>query len=175
MSDAQGELVWDFAIESLFKGLGERFTPGLRAKVKAAGIDPDTKLLPAYSKDVWVRVVDVVATGIGQSQRELGDAITHGFAETTMGKMMRPALGLIGVRRVLNRLPKFLTMSNNFMKVSVQDAGEAAVRVDISHAVPSADFLAGCIEAVARYAGAKEAHATPWTEGSHLVIDVTWR
>ena len=37
----QQELVYDFAIESLFKGLRERFTPELRAKVKAAGIDPD--------------------------------------------------------------------------------------------------------------------------------------
>jgi uncharacterized protein (TIGR02265 family) len=175
MSSSSGELVWDFAIESLFKGVGDRFTPELRAKVKAAGIDADAKLLPAYTKDVWVRVVEVVATGVGHSHRELGAAITHGFAGTAMGIVMKPAVVLMGVRRVLNRLPRFLSMSNNFLKVQVHEAGAAALRVEVSHAVPSADFLAGCIEEMARYAGAKECQATPRTDGTQLVIDVTWR
>jgi len=173
------ELVYDFAIESLFRGLGPRFTPELEARVKALGIDPGKKLLPAYPREVWVRVVDVIARELGgpdpaQAHRALGAAITHGFAETTLGIVMKPAVLLMGVRRLLLRLPKNLTMSNNFLKVTVEEPAAGALRVRLSHDVPSADFLCGLIEEMARYAGAKTCTARAQHEGSQLVIDVAW-
>ncbi len=176
MSD---ELVYDFAVESLFRGIGKRFTPGLKAQVKALGIDPDSKLLPGYPRELWVRVVDVIARGLGpgdpvKAHRDLGAAIASGFAETTLGKVMRPAVELMGVRRLLLRLPKNLTMSNNFLKVTVHEEGPQKLRVDLTHDVPSADFLCGVIEAMARYAGATQCTTTHRREGGLLIIDVSW-
>lgn len=178
MADAQ--LVYDFGVESLFRGLGDRLTPALKEKVRAVGIDLDRKLLPAYPREVWVRVVDVVAedlkagTDLAASRRELGRRITDGFAETALGKLMAPGVRFIGVRRVLQRLPKQLTMSNNFMKVALVEQPGDCVRVEVREPVPSADFLCGVIEAIAGYAGAKSCDVTFADEGTLIAFTVKW-
>ncbi|MEW5741272.1 MAG: DUF2378 family protein [Myxococcota bacterium] len=174
------QLVYDMGVEALFRGLGERVTPELKADVRALGIDLDKKLLPGYPKDVWVRVVDAVARALSRdddlptARRALGHAITNGFADTTLGKLMAPGIRLMGVRRMLARLPRTLTMSNNFLKVSVAEIGPASMRVEMNEAVPSPEFLCGVIEAMAGYAGAKQTDVRFTTEGPLRVFTVTW-
>jgi uncharacterized protein (TIGR02265 family) len=173
-------LVYDFSVDSLFKGLGARLTPSLKEKVRAAGIDLDKKLLPAYPKDVWIRAVDVVARELSvngdaaSSSRRLGHDITNGFAESLLGKTMAPGVRLMGVRRVMLRLPKMLTMSNNFLKVAVVESPGNSVRVIVNEAVPSAEFLCGIIDAIATYAGAKECSVTFAAEGPMTEFVVKW-
>jgi uncharacterized protein (TIGR02265 family) len=176
---ASQHLVFDFGVESLFRGLGDRVTPALKEKVRAQGIDLDRKLLPAYPKALWVAVVDTVArelaagAPLADARRALGHAITAGFQETTLGKIMEPGVRLIGVRRMLGRLPKMLSMSNNFLKVAVIDVQPNVVRVEVNEAVPSAEFLTGVIEALCRYAGAKTCDVAVTTEGLFTVFTVT--
>lgn len=173
-------LVYDFGVEGLFKGLGDKLTPALKAKVRAVGIDLDKKLLPGYPKEVWVRAVDVVARELSEAgdlaaaRRQLGHHITHGFSQGTLGKVMAPGIRLMGVRRVLQRLPKTLTMSNNFLKVSVTELGPNSVRVEMNEAVPSAEFLCGVLEAMSAYAGAKSCEVQHASEGPFVVFSVTW-
>ncbi|MDP1825484.1 MAG: DUF2378 family protein [Archangium sp.] len=174
------DLVYDFGVESLFKGLGPRLTPALKDKVRAVGIDLDKKLLPAYPKDLWVRVVDVVAHELNAggelpaARRQLGHAIASGFAEGTLGRLMAPGVRLMGVRRMLLRLPRSLTMSNNFLRVTVTEMGPHAMRVELNEAVPSAEFLCGVIEAIAGYAGAMSCEVQSVVEGPLHVFNVTW-
>jgi uncharacterized protein (TIGR02265 family) len=177
---AEGQLVYDFGVESLFRGLGERLTPALKEKVRAVGIDLDRKLLPAYPRAVWVRAVDVVAEDLSRggdlatARRELGRLITGGFPETALGKLMVPGVRFIGVRRVLLRLPKQLTMSNNFMKVSLVEQPGDRLRVEVIEPVPSPEFLCGVIEAIATYAGAKRCEVTFVDEGPLTAFTVNW-
>lgn len=176
---ASQHLVFDFGVESLFRGLGARITPALKEKVRAQGIDLDRKLLPAYPKEVWVAVVDTVArdlsngASLADARRLLGHAITAGFQETTLGKLMEPGVRLIGVRRMMGRLPKMLSMSNNFMKVAVLDVQPNVVRVEVNEPVPSEEFLSGVIEALCRYAGAKTCDIAVTNEGLLTVFTVT--
>lgn len=86
---------------------------------------------------------------------------------------MEPGVRLIGVRRMLGRLPKMLSMSNNFLKVAVIDVPPNVVRVEVNEAVPSAEFLTGVIEALCRYAGAKTCDVAVTTEGLFTVFTVT--
>lgn len=174
------DLVYDVGVESLFRGLGDKVTPALRERIRALGIDLDQKLLPGYAKDVWVRVVDEVARTLSTSgdlaaaRRELGHAISRGFAESTMGKLMAPGVRLMGVRRMLLRLPKSFTMSNNFMRVAVAQTGERTVRVEMNEPVPSAEFLAGVIEAIVTYSGGKSSTVTWSPAGELTVFTITW-
>lgn len=174
-------LVYDFGVESLFKGLGDRLTPSLKEKVRVVGIDLNKKLLPAYPKDLWTRAVDVVAKelsaggDLAAARRQLGHDISSGFAESTLGKMMAPGVRLMGVRRVLMRLPKQLTMSNNFLKVAVVEVpGADKVRVMVNECVPSPEFLCGIMEAIAAYAGAKTCSVTFAPEGPMTEFTITW-
>lgn len=174
------DLVYDFGVESLFKGVGARLTPALKDKVRAAGIDLDKKLLPAYPKELWVRVVDVVAHELSAgrdlpaARRQLGHAIASGFSEGAVGKLMAPGVRLMGVRRMLLRLPRSLTMSNNFLRVAVTETGPHAMRVELNEAVPSPEFLCGVIEAIAGYAGAKTCEVKAVVEGPLHVFTITW-
>lgn len=173
-------LVYDFGIESLFRGLGDRLTPALKKKVRAVGIELDAKLLPAYSKAVWVRTVDVVVEALSAggdlaaARRRLGHDVSIGFTQGALGRLMAPGVRLMGVRRVLLRLPQQLTMTNNFLEVSVTELGPNQLRVEVSEAVPSAEFLCGVIEAIAGYAGAKSCAVTFAAEGPLTVFTVTW-
>jgi uncharacterized protein (TIGR02265 family) len=180
MSTPEPHLVYDFGVESLFRGLGDRLTPELKSKVRAAGIDLEKKLLPAYPKSLWVRAVDVVAHelsaggDLAAARRQLGHDISSGFAEGTLGKLMAPGVRFMGVKRVLARLPKQLGMSNNFLRVTVTDTGTHSVRVEVNEAVPSAEFLCGVIEAIAGYAGAKTCAVDFAHEGPLTVFTVRW-
>jgi uncharacterized protein (TIGR02265 family) len=177
---ADPQLVYDFGVESLFRGLGQRLTPSLKERVRAAGIDLDRKLLPAYPRVVWVRVVDIVAEEISggrdlpSARRELGHLIASGFEQSTLGKMMAPGVRFMGVRRVLLRLPKQLTMSNNFLRVAVIETPGDTLRVEVNEAVPSPEFLCGVIEAIAGYAGAKRCDVTFVDEGPLTAFTVNW-
>lgn len=180
MADEQ-HLVYDFGVESLFKGLGPRLTPALKDKLRAVGIDADKKLLPAYPKQQWMRAVDVIArelangSDLATARRQLGHDISSGFEQSTLGKLMAPGVRLAGVRRVLLRLPRQLTMSNNFLRVSVVELPGDALRVEVNEAVPSPEFLCGVIEAIAGYAGAKSCDVTFAAEGPLTVFNVKWR
>ncbi|MFZ5440284.1 MAG: DUF2378 family protein [Myxococcota bacterium] len=172
-------LVYDFGVESLFKGLGPRLTPQLKAEVRALGIDLDRKLLPAYPKELWVKVVDHVAQALdggdlSASRRELGRAISRGFADSVLGKIMAPGVRLMGVRPVLQRLPRSLTMSNNFLKVTVSEVEPSCMRVELSEAVPSQEFLEGVIEMMVGYAGGRSCTITASREGTATVLLVRW-
>lgn len=174
------ELVYDFAIESLFRGLRDDFTPELRAKVKAAGIDPDGKLLPAYPRFIWTRVVDVLAQELARdrsledARRELGRRITEGFTHTTLGRVMAPAARLLGVRRSLARLPRDFTITNNFMKCELTEKSPHELLFDVSDPVPSVEFLAAVIDSMARYAGARHSSVTIEQMGTCTRFHVTW-
>ena len=174
------ELVYDFGVESLFRGLRDDFTPELRAKVKAAGIDPDGKLLPAYPRAIWTRVVDVLAQSLAHgrsledARRELGLRITEGFAQTTLGRVMAPAARLLGVRRSLARLPRNFTITNNFMKCTLTEKSPTELWFDVNDPVPSAEFLAGVIDSMARYAGARTSDVTVEQAGTCTRFLVTW-
>jgi uncharacterized protein (TIGR02265 family) len=174
------DLVYDFGVESLFRGLGARLTPELKQQVRVIGIDLDKKLLPAYPKELWVRAVDAVASELSRgstlaaARRELGHAITLGFAEGALGRLMAPGVRLMGVRRILLRIPKNLAMSNNFMRVAATETGPSALRVEMNEAVPSPEFLCGVIEAMAGYSGAKSCEVRFAAEGPLVVFTVTW-
>jgi uncharacterized protein (TIGR02265 family) len=174
------ELVYDMGVESLFRGIGDRLTPKLKQTVRELGIDLDKKLLPAYPKEVWVQVVDAVARSVSPdvelaiARRELGHAISRGFKDSVMGRLIAPGLRLMGVRRIMMRLPKNLTISNNFMRVNVAENGPRGIRLEVNEAVPSEEFLCGVIEEIASYAGAKNCEIFTAKENGRVVFSVNW-
>jgi uncharacterized protein (TIGR02265 family) len=177
---APEELVYDFAFEALLRGVGS-LSRETKARAEALGIRFDQKLLPAYPKAAWIDLVDAFAAQVapGRTRADahfaLGERMTHGFEQTTIGKVMAPAVRTMGVAWLLRRTPKNFTMANNFLKVRLDEEGPRSVIVHFSEAAPSLDFLRGCLDAMARYAGARDVsiEATQLADGSAR-IDVRW-
>jgi uncharacterized protein (TIGR02265 family) len=169
------EVVYDFAVRSLLLGIGEGLTPQLSAKLKALGVDAHARPEATYSRETWGEVVELVSQETKRSHRQLGAQVTDGFTRTPLGGLMTPAVRLMGVRRMLELLPHTFTMTNNFMRVRLERASDESVLVRLSHDAPSADFLCGSIEQMARYAGATECLATARREDGALLIEARWR
>jgi uncharacterized protein (TIGR02265 family) len=87
---------------------------------------------------------------------------------------MTRAVRLMSVRRVMELLPHTFTMTNNFMRVRLRHTSDHDLVVQLSHDVPSADFLCGSIEQMARFAGARECHATGRRDEGAFLIEARW-
>lgn len=169
------DVVYDLAVEAVLLGLGEHLTPALRAKMRALGVDPDRTLLASYPREVFVALVALASRETGLHPRELGARATSGFTRTPLGGPMGHAVRLIGVSRLLGLLPRIFTLSNNYTQVRLERRGPGAFGVELSHDVPSVDFICGSIEAMARLAGAAECSAVLERGGPQYVFGATWR
>lgn len=134
--------------------------PGLRE----LGLD-ERKLLPAYPRETWERVVELVSSLVEGASREerhwrLGEQLTRGFSQTTLGRVLTPAVRLIGVSRLMQRAPRHFELTNNFTKARVVSLTPGLAELELNHASPSPELLCGSLAEMARYAGAKAVEAS---------------
>ena len=173
------DLVYDFAFQSLLRGMSAAQAEALTPGWMALGIDPD-RLEPSYSRAVWEAAVEAAARQMPGETREdqhrgLGALVIEGFARTRFGRVVSAATRLLGPRRVLQQAPRNFSFTNTFVRAQVLTLEENAASIRVTPPSPSVPFLVGTVESMTRYAGATRVSST-WNLGDDgtLIVFVTW-
>lgn len=120
------KLVFEQTIEGLFvRSLGPRITPALKKQLKAAGLDLDARLLPAYAFDVWMKVLELTARAlypdkpIEDAMLAVGEAFVDGFMETFLGRAVLGMTKVVGPTRTLKRATQTFRSGNNYTETKL--------------------------------------------------------
>lgn len=118
--------MFDHVIDGMFrKSLGKRLTAACRAELKAAGLDLDRALLPAYPLDQYFTFLEIAGrhlypdAPLPQALFELGAGFLDGYHETLMGRAILQLARLIGPTRAVKRSAQTWRQGNNFTEVRV--------------------------------------------------------
>lgn len=160
---AVSKLVFASAVEGLYmRALDGKLPPSLRASLKALGLDLSVPV-PAggVPRDVWYAALDETALKLyptrarAEALRELGRLMVTGVVETFWGKAMTPAVRLLGVRRVLLRMPSQMKATNNFADGVATELSPTSMRLEVNDVANAPQLLQGSLEQLALWAGAK--------------------
>jgi uncharacterized protein (TIGR02265 family) len=139
----------------------------VKAELKAGGIDPDRRLLPAYPYPVWVRVTEVLAKAVhpgadvAVAHRQLGHLFLEGYARTTLGGAVMAFLKLIGPRRALGRTAKAFRSGNNYFESRLDETAPTDFRLWINETGTHPEFIAGVLQSALRLCGADQPQVEP--------------
>ncbi len=140
---------------SLFEGLFVRALGAqgaFKSELRANGYDID-RPEPAYPAAVFNACLRVAHrhcypdVDAASAFRALGVRFTNGFLETIVGRVVGVGLPLLGPERFLRKFPTLARMDSSPVQVTVEPAGERAMRLtfrDDPHLNP--DFVAGILE-----------------------------
>ena len=162
MSDTP--LVFDHTLQGLFsRAFPQGVPPALKTQLRAAGVDLDKTLLPAYPVETWARCVELSAPLLFPQERpevawsRLGERLIDGYKETMIGRAMFATLRLLGPRRMLQRSRKNFRSGNNYTEVEFTDVSPTQMDVWFNEThEPLRHFTAGLVLAGLRVGGAEE-------------------
>jgi uncharacterized protein (TIGR02265 family) len=142
-------------------------TTEVKAQLKAGGIDPDRRLLPAYPYPVWVQVTEILAKAVhpgadpATAHRRLGHLFLEGYARTTLGIAVMALLKLIGPRRALGRTAKAFRSGNNYFESKLDETGPNAFHLWINETGTHPEFIAGVLQSALSLCGADQPQVEP--------------
>ncbi|MEW5740285.1 MAG: DUF2378 family protein [Myxococcota bacterium] len=122
-------LIFSQTFEGLFRAAAESLDEPTIAALKAAGIDPQEELKPAYPLAVFHAVARLLAERLfpglesEEQLRRLGRRFMDGYAQTMVGRAMVGVMRVIGPRRTLERLSRQFRTGNNFSETRVEELG----------------------------------------------------
>ena len=131
-------------MEGLFvRALKERLTPALIQELRAAGLDVERPLLPAYSRAVVNATIGIVARAlyptvpIEEAWYQIGKQYLFGTKKTTLGSATLALLRVMGPKRALNRLARTFRTTNNYMEVDLRPQADGRFELDLRPAMTS--------------------------------------
>ncbi len=158
----QPKLIFEQTIEGLFlKGLGSSVTPDLKARLKAAGLDLDAKLEPAYSMAQWTTFITIAAqllhsdVDLPKGLHRLGETLLAGFFEGGVGKALSALVRIIGPRQTLMRMKRNLRSGNNYSESEVTEIAPGEYRLWVNEPGVTRYITQGILQAGLAIAGAK--------------------
>lgn len=147
MSTHQNEFVFGHTVEGLLVALKGRLEAPLKAKLKAAGLDVDKKLEPAYPNAIWQRALQIGAEELfpgvpmPEAQWMLGERFVSGYFETNMGRALQGMLKLLGPVRALERMSRNLASGSNFLHVEVEKLADTDFRLKVNEGGTYPEFI----------------------------------
>ncbi|HEX8538114.1 MAG TPA: DUF2378 family protein [Cystobacter sp.] len=161
MSDTP--LVFNHTVQGLFSRAFPQGVPAaLKEKLRAAGVDLDKPLLPAYPVQTWSQCITLSAPVVFPNElpsvawHKLGERMIDGYQETMIGRAMFASLRLLGPRRMLLRAKRSFRSGNNYTEVEFTDVSETEMDLwfNETHEVLR-HFTAGLVMAGMRMGGAE--------------------
>jgi uncharacterized protein (TIGR02265 family) len=159
MSQPAEQVVFEQTVEGLLRAIRPRLTPSCQVRLKAAGLDVDAKLLPAYAFDVWMKCLLVSAEELWphepreQALFRVGEAFIEGYRETFMGRAVLGVIRVIGPRRALQRATRSFRSGNNYTEATVSEVSDTCLELWMNEVGPYPSFTQGLIEAALRASG----------------------
>ena len=176
-------LVFSPSIEGLLlKGL--EIPPGLRAELRALGIDLDRPLLPAYPAELWHRALHLVAQrlypelGFAEAYRKMGERTVYGLEATLLGKAMIAMAKLVGPRRTLLRLPNSVKSGLNFAQLEAKELAPNTFVLTSQPYMGYGEFMQGSVSAAIDLTGGVEGavEIVEYDRSTEkLVLRASWR
>ncbi|GMU61072.1 MAG: DUF2378 family protein [Myxococcales bacterium] len=127
-------VVFATAVEGTRKAYARRFTPELRAELKALGMDLEA-IQAAYPLNTWLAAARLMGRAFfpeleeAERQRQLGREFMKGYVQTAIGFATLTTAKLIGVKRTLLRMGRNFRTAANYIEVDVLDVGPREVHL----------------------------------------------
>ncbi len=175
-------LAFDTSVEALFmKLLGPRLGHEGRTRLRQAGLDLNSKLIPAYPAEDVARWIDVCMPyaypGLTRDAaiHELGRESVDSFGQTALGKALMIGVRLIGLRRVLERMTRSMRSGGNYLSCECRELAPRDMELEVNDHNTMPTFYAGMFEAIARVCGVNNARVEllPVT-GPGCTVRVRW-
>jgi uncharacterized protein (TIGR02265 family) len=175
-------LVFSHTIEGLYqRALGDRIDAACQARLRAIGIDLACPLLPAYSFDVWMRSIAIVAAAVFpaipevQARRRLGEELIRGYRETYLGRATLAVARVFGPKRTLKRSAHNFRSGNNYTEVKLKETGPTSMELWMNLVGPYPEFTQGILVAGMEVAGAKDIKVEISNhDGEAATYDIRW-
>jgi uncharacterized protein (TIGR02265 family) len=121
MADPSAQrLVFPVQAEGLIRGLQPDVTDRLKVRLRAAGLDLDLGLPPAWPAEQLALWLDLAAEEIygdfpkDEAHRRIGRRFIDGWQRTMLGAASAQVLKLVGPKRALERLTRAFRTGDNF-------------------------------------------------------------
>ncbi len=134
-----------------FEGLfvrGLSVDAALRERLRRAGFDAASLQL-TYPVSVWEACLATTREHLFAAMEPadadfvLGQKFNHGFLDTLVGSIIKVGLPLLGLKRVVARLPRTVPSAFPGSRVVVDELTEGQAKVTVSASPISADFARG--------------------------------
>jgi uncharacterized protein (TIGR02265 family) len=145
-------LVYEHTFEGLFvRGLAGRIPPAVKARLRQAGLDLESRLLPAYPFETWARCVAIVAESLYPREPEavayrlLGERMVEGYRDTFTGRLMFRVLQLLSPQRLVARAEQNFRSGNNYTEVRHSDVAPHVVELWVNEPGPTRYVVQGAM------------------------------
>jgi uncharacterized protein (TIGR02265 family) len=174
------KLIFDNAVDGLFRALSGRMTPALIDRLRDVGLDLKGKRKPGYTLEEWRAILRVtreelfpgLAAAIGY--RRLGELFIDGYMQTVLGSAVAGLLRLLGPKRTLVRATQNFRSANNYTETKLTELGPNHFELWMNE-VDNPDFTMGIILRGIVVAGGKDGSVRVIShDAQSCVFDVTW-
>lgn len=149
--------MFDHVVEGMFqRSLGKRLSASGRAALKAAGLDLEKPLRPAYPLAEYFRFLEIAGRDlypdkpVNEAMFELGTCFLDGYLDTLMGKAIINFARLLGPARALRRSARTWRQGNNFTEVEVVERGAQCFELRFNLVGPYAEHTQGALTGALR-------------------------
>ncbi|MFN7132557.1 MAG: DUF2378 family protein [Myxococcales bacterium] len=148
----ENRIVFDTTVEALFvRALNGKLPPSAKDALKKAGLDVDSKLLPAYTFEQWKQFLAIGAKGAfphlepRMAHQALGRLLIDGYRNTFIGRALFPLLNLLGPRRGLDRLSRSFRSGNNYTETRFVEVGPNTYDLWMNETTEYPEFMQGIL------------------------------
>jgi uncharacterized protein (TIGR02265 family) len=167
------EIVYRHTIEGLYRSIGDRLTPDLRAKLGEVGLDLDAQGQRNTSRQVFADALRVTVEHLypeiepDEGFRRLGLGIIQGLEQTVLGKALVSMWPIFGPERVVIRIQESFSTVNNYMKSELLTQAPAHHIIRVNECNGNPGYLRGIIEGGLAKAGARNLRVEPFDFDGH--------
>lgn len=176
----QEKLVWGHTVEGLIRCGKPRSTPRWVERLRAAGLDIEKPVAAVYTRDQWRSFLQISAEELFEGPmelrlEELGSAFIDEYAKTFLGRAVAAVIGVIGMKRAIERMTKSLRSGNNYSETKATFTGPRRAEFWLNETLGMPSYICGALAAVLRRTGTQSVRVvTLSTNGTEAVFEITW-
>jgi uncharacterized protein (TIGR02265 family) len=173
-------LVWGHTVEGLVRTGKPRATPKWATRLRAAGLEVDKPVAPAYTRDQWRQFIFISAEELFEGTIEerldqLGSTFIDEYAKTFLGRAVAAVIGVIGTKRAIERMTKSLRSGNNYSETRATFTGPHRAEFWLNETLGAPTYICGALAGVLRRSGcSKVTVKTLSTDGQAATFEIEW-
>ncbi len=173
-------LVWGHTVEGLVRCGKARATPAWASRLRAAGLEVDKAVAPAYTRDQWRSFLMISAEELFEGTMEerlelLGSSFIDEYAKTILGRAVSTVMSVIGTKRSIERMTKSLRSGNNYSETRATFTGPHRAEFWLNDTLGAPSYICGALGGVLRRSGCSRVTVkTLSTQGNSAIFEIEW-